>query len=124
MNEVDDAELVAERIAALDLGNANLEGMCAGCTHPPAQKAYAGAARIRHHHSGAAEDGDLVAALGCWAGGDGRGQHRVAEPLAPRPGAGVGRRRNPPPTTYSADGFSWRSVSSCRGIRRALDAAA
>jgi len=42
MEEVDDAELVVERIAALDLGKGRSGGMCASAEPPRARQADAG----------------------------------------------------------------------------------
>ena len=83
MEEVEDVELVVQRIAALDLGKAGLEA-CVRVPQPqPARPADAGAPGLRHHHGTADGDGGLVAALGCAAGGDGVHQHLLEGGVLP-----------------------------------------
>ena len=64
MEEVDEVELVVQRVAALDLGKATLEA-CMRVPH--SSKPGRRMQEIRglcHHHRGAAGDGDLAAAVG------------------------------------------------------------
>ena len=63
MDDVDDAELLVERVAALDLGKAVLEA-CVRVPHPQRPgRPNAGAARLRYDHRTAVGDGGLVSAL-------------------------------------------------------------
>ena len=89
MDEVDDADLVVERVAALDLGKAGLEA-CVRVPNPqrPGRRMQE-AARLRHQHRAAVGDGGLVAALARAAGGDGIHQHLLEGGVLPAGGRGV-----------------------------------
>ena len=71
MEEVEESELVVERVAALDLGKGGAGSVCAGAARIEAGPPDAGEPRLRHHHRAAAGIGGVVAALGRAAGGDG-----------------------------------------------------
>jgi hypothetical protein len=82
MEEADDADLVVERVAALDLGKAGLEA-CVRVPNPqrPGRRMQE---RLRHDHRTTVGDGGLVAALAGAAGGDGIHQHLLEGRVLPR----------------------------------------
>ena len=106
MDAVDDVELLVERVAALDLGKAVLEG--AGAAPTAARQANAGVARLRHDHRTVVGDGGLLTALAGAAGGDGIDQHLVAvDDRNPVAGVHLWAR---PPVGVSAACSSGRAV--------------
>ena len=66
MDEVDDADLVVELVAALHLGKAALEA----CVCPTSSGSAGGwrSCAVRHHHRAAVGDGGLAAAVARAAG--------------------------------------------------------
>ena len=71
MKEVDEVELVVERVAALDLGKAGLEACVADTARAAALLGGCRSARLWHDHRTDVGDGGLVASLAGAAGGDG-----------------------------------------------------
>ena len=89
MEEVDDAELVVERIAALDLGKAGLEA-CVRVPHPhrPGRRMQ----ELRGYGTTTAQLLEMAAWLRHWqraAGGDGIHQHLLEGGVLPAGGRGV-----------------------------------
>ena len=89
MDEVDDADLVVERVAALDLGKAGLEA-CVRVPNP--QRPGRRMQELRGYGTSTAQllaMAGLVAALARAAGGDGIHQHLLEGGVLPAGGRGV-----------------------------------